>query len=185
MPSSKQQAINPAEPQMGIKNYLIEGGSCTGKTTLCDELQRRGHHAIHADRELAYQGDPKTGAPLDGFVHAHHIWDIDKVKSLIADQSNPMTFFCGGSRNFQHFINLFDKVFILNIDINTLNQRLAARPKDQFGAKPSEQKLITHLHTTKTDLPNHAITINATAPIKQVATEILCKCGDDSIYSQK
>lgn len=51
---------------MGMKNYLIEGVSCTGKTTVCNELQRRGYHAIHGDRELAYQGDPETGQPTDG-----------------------------------------------------------------------------------------------------------------------
>jgi hypothetical protein len=44
---------------MGIRNYLIEGVSGTGKTSVCDELQRRGYHAIHGDRELAYQGDPE------------------------------------------------------------------------------------------------------------------------------
>lgn len=32
---------------MGIKNYLIEGVSCTGKTSVCDELQRRGYQSIH------------------------------------------------------------------------------------------------------------------------------------------
>jgi predicted amidohydrolase YtcJ len=48
---------------MGVKNYLIEGVSGTGKTSVCDELRRRGYHAIHGDRDLAYQGDPKTGEP--------------------------------------------------------------------------------------------------------------------------
>ncbi len=65
---------------MGVKNYLIEGVSCTGKTTVCNELQKRGYHAIHGDRELAYQGDPETGMPTDGILHEHHIWDIQKVK---------------------------------------------------------------------------------------------------------
>ena len=32
---------------MGVKNYLIDGVSCAGKTTVCRELQRRGYHAIH------------------------------------------------------------------------------------------------------------------------------------------
>lgn len=67
---------------MGVRNYLIEGVSGTGKTSVCDELQRRGYHSIHGDRELAYQGDPKTGKPLDGFAHGHHIWDVDKVGAL-------------------------------------------------------------------------------------------------------
>jgi hypothetical protein len=46
---------------MGMRNYLIEGVSGTGKTSLCKELQRRGYYAINGDTELAYQGDPETG----------------------------------------------------------------------------------------------------------------------------
>ena len=30
---------------MGVKNYLIDGVSCTGKSTVCTELQRRGYVA--------------------------------------------------------------------------------------------------------------------------------------------
>ncbi len=52
---------------MGVRNYLIEGVSGTGKTTVCDELLRRCYDAINGDRELAYRGDPKTGEPLEGF----------------------------------------------------------------------------------------------------------------------
>jgi broad-specificity NMP kinase len=37
---------------MGKRNYLIEGVSGTGKTSVAEELQRRGHHVIHGDREL-------------------------------------------------------------------------------------------------------------------------------------
>ena len=44
---------------MGIKNYLIEGVSGTGKTTVAEELQRRGYHVLHGDRELAYWGDAR------------------------------------------------------------------------------------------------------------------------------
>ena len=50
---------------MGIRNYLIEGVSGTGKTTVAEELQRRGYHVIHGDRQFAYYGDPETGEPLD------------------------------------------------------------------------------------------------------------------------
>jgi hypothetical protein len=38
------------ETNMGIKNHLIGGVSCTGKTSVCDELRRRGNHSIHGDR---------------------------------------------------------------------------------------------------------------------------------------
>jgi hypothetical protein len=87
---------------MGVRNYLIDGISGTGKTSVCDELQRPGHHSIHGDRELAYQGDPRTGEPLDGFAHEHHIGDVDKV-ALVADRSHAASFLCGGFRNFERF----------------------------------------------------------------------------------
>ena len=119
---------------MGIRNYLIEGVSCAGKTSVCKELQRRGYHALNGVRELAYQGDPETGEPVQGItglaVHEYHIWHVDKVKALVANQDEAVTFFCGGSRNFPKFIDLFDDVFILEVDLNTLNRRLDERPED-------------------------------------------------------
>ena len=104
---------------MGRRNYLIEGLSSSGKTSVCDELQRRGFHAIHDDRELAYQGDPETGEPTKGSGHEHHIWNVDRVKALVADRNEAVTFFCGGSRNLSKFIDLFDGVFVLEVDLAT------------------------------------------------------------------
>lgn len=62
------------------------------------------------DMGVAYQGDPQTGAPLDGFAHEHHIWNVDRVSVLVSDQSHAASFFCGGSRNFDNFINLIPPV---------------------------------------------------------------------------
>jgi hypothetical protein len=161
---------------MGVRNYLIEGVSGAGKTAMCEELRRRGYHAINGDRELSYQGDPETGEPLDGFVHEHHIWDVDKVRSLVADQRNAISFFCGGSRNFPRFIDLFDGVFVLEVDVDTLNRRLAARPEDEWGGRSSERELIARLHATKADVPKNAVSIDATAPLARVVDDILSKC---------
>lgn len=174
---------------MGVRNYLIEGVSGTGKTTVAEELQRRGHHVIHGDRELAYVGDPETGEPLDrpacesvadtaAWVNKHWIWPLDKVKALVADQRNATSFFCGASRNSHHFIDLFDEVFVLDVDLDTLKRRLARRPADEFGGKPVERELIARLHATKEDLPKNAVRIDATAPVARVAEEILLKCGN-------
>src|SRR5690349_10936878 len=98
---------------MGVKNYLIDGVSGSGKTSVCTELQRRGYHAIHGDRELAYRGDQETGLPVAGlphehsadFIAEHHIWHVDKVKALIANRDAAVTFFCGGSRNSAKYID--------------------------------------------------------------------------------
>lgn len=173
---------------MGIRNYLIEGVSGAGKTTVAEALERRGHHVVHGDRVLAYVGDPETGRPLDvregepgvdsvQWRHEHHIWDVDKVRSLVADRSHAISFFCGGSRNSRHFIHLFDGVFVLEIDPQTLERRLAGRAEDEFGGRPAERALVARVHATREDLPAPAVSIDATAPIGRVVDEILAHCG--------
>jgi hypothetical protein len=163
---------------MGRRNYLVEGLSGTGKTTVCDELQRRGHHAVHGDRELAYQGDPQTGAPVADGGHEHHLWDVATVRALVADRDAPATFFCGGSRNFPAFLDLFDAVFVLEVDLDTLNRRLDERPDDEWGGgRPTERARIVRWHQTKGDVPQDGIAIDATAPVEQVVDEILRRCG--------
>src|SRR3954454_20600754 len=157
---------------VGRRNFLIEGVSCTGKTSVCNELQRRGYHAINGDRELAYQGDPETGAPTGTHSHEHHIWRIETVKVFVGNNEQPMTFFCGGSRNFTAFLHLFDGVFVLTVDEDTLLQRLAQRPPDEFGAGPTERDLILRLHKTGEDTPD-GISIDATQPVAHVVDEIL------------
>ena len=138
---------------MGVRNYLVEGVSGTGKTLVCDELNSLGYQAIHGDRELAYQGDPETGEPLETASHHHHIWHVDQVQALVADQSAPVTFFCGGSRNFAKFIDLFDAVFVLDVDADTLRRRLARRAVDEFGGTDEQRDLVLRLHRTKEDIP--------------------------------
>jgi adenylate kinase family enzyme len=169
---------------MGRRNYLIEGVSGAGKTAVCTELQRRGYQAIHGDRELAYRGDPETGLPIApeadtpaiAWLSKHHIWDVEKVRALVADHETAVTFFCGGSRNFAKFIHLFDGVFVLEVDLDTMTRRIDARvaldPTD-FGGKPEERELAIRLHQTKEDVPKNGIIINATLPLARVVDEIL------------
>jgi hypothetical protein len=176
---------------MAVRNYLIEGGSGVGKTTVAGELERRGYHVVHGDRQLALRGDPVTGEPVDGpswatrsdavWWHAHHVWDVDTVRSHVADRRHVATFFCGGSRNFHQFIDLFDAVFVLEVDLETLNrridQRVALNP-EEWGGRPEERDLIARLHATGDDVPKDAVRIDATAPVASVVDEILAKCGE-------
>ncbi|UFU04884.1 AAA family ATPase [Ruania halotolerans] len=164
---------------MGRKNYLVEGPSGAGKTTVCDELQRRGLHAVHGDRELAYRGDPETGEPTITGGHEHHIWDLDKVRRLVSATDEPVTFFCGGSRNFQKFIHLFDEVFVLDVDLATLDERLRVRPEGEWGARSAERERVLQMHRTGGDVPE-GVRIDATAPVEVVVDEILRRCRAQS-----
>jgi gluconate kinase len=161
---------------MGVKNYLIDGVSCAGKTTVCNELQRRGYHVIHGDEELAYWGDLKTGEPVDGSADEHRtwMWDVAKVNALVADQRHAVTFFCGGSRNSDRFIDLFDDVFVLEINLETLNRRLAARPETEWGGTAQEgESFARYQHATKVGFPVNAIIIDAATPLSRVVDTIL------------
>ena len=152
---------------MGRRNYLIEGVSGTGKTAVCTELQRRGYQAIHGDRELAYRGDPETGQPTDPARVTTATWHVRaphlgcrESQAFVANQEEAVTFFCGGSRNFSKFIELFDGVFVLEVDLDTfyrrIDERVALDPTD-FGGKPEERELIARLHQTKEDIPQNGI----------------------------
>ena len=163
---------------MGIRNYLIDGGSGTGKTAVCDELQRRGYQAIHGDRELRDQSHP--GAP------EHHLpprWDVAKVKAFLADQDEAVTFFCGGCRNSSEFIDLLDGVFVLEVDdlgtvMRRIDERVLVDPSD-WGAQQEERDAIVRLHQTKEGLAE-GWAVDATAPLPSVVDEILCRVRSHS-----
>jgi adenylate kinase family enzyme len=175
---------------MGARNYLIEGVSGAGKTAVAEELQRRGYQVVHGDRALAYLGDPETGRPMTPetgsptarWRHEHHVWDVGKVRALVADQAAAVTFFCGGSRNLSRFIDLFDGVFVLEVSRDTMNrridQRVAADPSD-FGATPEERDLIEQLYATKAEAeaPGHAVRIDANGQLARVVDDILSRIG--------
>lgn len=86
-----------------------------------------------------------------------------------------MTFFCGGSRNFPDFIDLFDEVFVLTIDHSTLLRRLDERSADEWGGRgrQAERELIERLHCTAADVPSTGVNIDATLSLSAVVDEIL------------
>jgi hypothetical protein len=157
---------------VGIRNFLIEGVSGTGKTAVCHELQRRGFHAVNGDRELAYQGDPRTGRPTDSGGHESHIWDLDAVQALVADRTVPVTYLCGGSRNFSAFLGDLDGVFVLEVDAGTLVERLDRRPLGEWGHRPEERELVLRLHASREDVPPGTV-VDATLPLPEVVDTIL------------
>jgi len=82
-----------------------------------------------------------TAVPhLNSSAFEHWIWDVEAVRALVADQTHGASFFCGGSRNFDRFIDLFDQVFVLEIDLETLKQRLALRTEDDWGGPASVER---------------------------------------------
>ena len=159
---------------MGVRNFLIEGVSCSGKTSVGRELARRGYHVVHGDDELAYWGDPVTGEAQSSTAYEHWIWDLEKVRALVADRSHPTTFLCGGSRNAHRFLDRLDGVFVLEIDRETLDRRLAERPDDEWGGSARDGAAAARWeHAAGTGFPGRATVIDGTQPIARVVDAIL------------
>ena len=174
---------------MGRRNFLVEGVSGSGKTSVATELQRRGHQVVHGDRQLKYVGDPETGQPLPvpaafpdvrsraEWIHRHLCWSVDAVVSLVRDRDAELTFFCGGCRNAAHFLHLFEAVFVLDVDRETLDRRLEERPEDEWAGRGRrvERDLVLRLQQTRHDLPD-GTQVDATRPLTCVVDDILSRC---------
>ena len=166
---------------MGVRNYLIDGLSGTGKTTVCNELQRRGYHAIHGDRELKV--DPKkdeaTSGPLPGY-DLPPLWDVAKVNALLANQDEAMTFLCGGCSNSSEFVDRLEGVFVLEVNdidsvLRRIDERVLVDPTD-WGGKQEEREIIIRAHQRKDTVQQNGIVIDATAPVTEVVDSILRHC---------
>lgn len=165
---------------MGKRNFLIEGVSGAGKTAVCHELRRRGYRALNGDRDLRHRADStpvdRLGANESPHIrHAQNRWDVDQVRRLAANQDDDLLFFCGGSRNVNAFSDVFEQVFVLDVDVDTLNKRLDNRLDDDWGKHPGERELILRLHATREDLPATGILIDATGPLPGVVDDILSR----------
>ena len=53
---------------MGRRNYLIEGVSCSGKTTVCNKLRERGYHVINGDTDWLLWALAIAGAVVLGLI---------------------------------------------------------------------------------------------------------------------
>ena len=70
--------------------------------------------------------------------------------------------------------HLADEVFVLEIDRETLERRLAARPPTAWGGTAEEgETFARRQHATREGLPASATMIDATAPIASVVETIL------------
>lgn len=162
---------------MGIfmKVYLIEGISGTGKTTVCEELNRRGYKAIEADEEIAHYADPKTGEPTEHKIPDNWIWNEEKFTNALKQAREPLLFICGGAMNQEKFKHHFDKIFTLHIDDEILKHRLANRTNNDFGKHPDELALQLEWNkgAVKYSKERGTILIDATKPVSEVVDEIL------------
>jgi hypothetical protein len=87
----------------------VEGLSGTGKSSIYEELIRRGYKAISTDRSSPYHSDPDTGLPGGPIRHDTLMWDQQKAVSESPELE--VLDVCGSSRNRDRFLPYFTKTF--------------------------------------------------------------------------
>jgi gluconate kinase len=157
---------------MAKRNYLVEGLSGTGKSSVYEELVRRGYTAITTDRAWAYSADPDTRLPGGPIGHDTWMWDRQKAVGELESPEPDVLFVCGSSRNRDHFLPYFTKVFNLRIDDDTMRRRLEARTEDDWPLGQAGVELMLELNRSD-EGPAGATDVDATQPLDKVVDEIL------------
>ncbi len=103
--------------------------SGAGKTTVLDELARRGHEAIDTD--------------YDGWTLPDGTWDEPRMAALLAGRGEVVV--SGTVANQGAFYDRFDHVVLLSAPLGVLLDRLATRSNNPYG-KTAAQRAEVERH---------------------------------------
>ena len=147
---------------MANRNYLVEGLSGAGKSSVYEELIRRGYKAISTDRAWKYRP-----------IHSEDsMWDEQKAVSELESPEPDVLFVCGSSRNRDRFLPYFTKIFNLRIDDDTMRRRLQERTDDDWPLGQEGVELMLTLNRSD-EKPAGAIDVDASQPVHQVVDALL------------
>ncbi|HSH55499.1 MAG TPA: AAA family ATPase [Candidatus Limnocylindrales bacterium] len=168
----------------------IIGVSGSGKSTILQELQKRGFEAHGVDEEgLADWIDRLTGAvvpfPHDDPNQNIHDWyekhrwvsSIEQTTKLkkLANASGKTIFLAGMAEEEDKVRHLCDKVIYLAVDADTLRQRILNRVDNDFGKTPEEMEIIIGwLRDNDNKYRNSgAIVVDASSSVEEVVENVI------------
>lgn len=105
---------------------LLTGMSGTGKTSLLDELRRRGHRTVDTD--------------YGGWKRVDGAWDETRMTDLLATNRDVVV--SGTAENQSRFYDRFDYVVLLSAPLDVLLERVAARTNNPYGHTPDQRAEI-------------------------------------------
>lgn len=167
-----------------MKKIFITGISGTGKTTIYEELIKRNYYAISLDEtdDLCYWVNRETKERIHGYFElnrdftSQHQWicDIEYLKKLI-NLDKELVFVLGSASNQDQFINLFNKVILLQCKPMVFIERLNTRTNNDFGKhKTVQDHLLTWYKNFENKLiEGGAISINTDKQIGEVVDEVI------------
>jgi broad-specificity NMP kinase len=166
---------------------FITGMSGTGKTTVKDELIRRGYTTYDTDDYgLTVWINKQTGQPYESNSNIQYgtpefyfafLWTLqtDKVLEKAKHAESECVFMCGVPGNWREVMPMFDIVFCLALDNETLKHRLLNRTNNNYGKAPHELSDIMEWNRTMATEAEGlgAKVIDSSQPVKEVVDTIL------------
>jgi len=170
------------------KSILIIGVAGTGKSSVCDELDKLGYKAFGiediegmftmVDRDTGEKSKFYDNDDLD--IVKKHDWkcDIDKLKELMSKQKG-IVFYAGVASNMDDILSLFDMLFLLKASPETLTKRLNKKKSNKFGGIKEVQEWLFSWKDwwEESMVSNGAIVIDANQDLKKVVEDIINKVG--------
>jgi dephospho-CoA kinase len=113
---------------------LVTGMSGTGKTTVLEELARRGHRVVDTDSPgwIVERQTPEGSEPY---------WQLDRVGALLDEHRSGWLFVAGCVANQGRLYDRFDRVVLLSAPIEVVLARVASRT-NPFGSTAEDRAKI-------------------------------------------
>jgi shikimate kinase len=138
-----------------MPRVLLTGMSGAGKSSVLDELVRRGRRGVDTDH--------------DGWVLPDGCWDEQRMASLLA--ADPDIVVSGTVSNQGRFYDRFDHVVLLSAPLDVLLGRVSRRTNNPYGT--TEQQRAEIAEYTRTVEPRlragATVELDGTRPVSELA----------------
>lgn len=150
--------MSPAATVRGMVRVLLTGMSGVGKTTVLDELGRRGHLTIDTDH--------------DSWVLPDGTWDERRMDELLARQLDVIV--SGTVENQGRFYDRFEHVVLLSAPLDVLIERVSRRTNNPYGKTAEQQaEIAQYVQTVEPLLRNGAtVELDGRQPVSELADAV-------------
>jgi shikimate kinase len=126
-----------------MARVLVTGMSGAGKTTVLEELRRRGHTTVDTD--------------YDGWELPNGMWDEQRMDRLLASHRDVVV--SGTVENQGRFYDRFEHVVLLSAPLHVLVERVSTRTNNPYGTTPEQRADIAHYLDTVEPLLRRGATL--------------------------
>ena len=126
-----------------MARVLVTGMSGAGKTTVLEELRRRGHTTVDTD--------------YDGWELPNGMWDEQRMDRLLASHRDVVV--SGTVENQGRFYDRFEHVVLLSAPLHVLVERVSTRTNNLYGTTPEQRADIAHYLDTVEPLLRRGATL--------------------------